>query len=82
MIKVLFFAKLSEQLKTRELQVESHLIQDTDQLLDYLTTYNPQWSPIFKSQHWLKAVNQHMTSDKVTLHDGDEVAYFPPVTGG
>jgi molybdopterin synthase sulfur carrier subunit len=30
----------------------------------------------------LVAVNQEMTSDDTALNDADEVAFFPPVTGG
>jgi len=30
----------------------------------------------------LVAVNQEMTSDDTVLCDADEVAFFPPVTGG
>ena len=82
MIKVLFFAKLSEQLGCRELQVNAELVQDTDQLFQYLNEQNSEWPAILKAQTWLKAVNQNMTADNVKLNDGDEVAYFPPVTGG
>ena len=82
MIKVLFFAKLSEQLDCRELQVEAGLVQDTDQLFEYLLSYKNYWSVILNAQVWLKAVNQVMQSDNIKLNDGDEVAYFPPVTGG
>jgi molybdopterin synthase sulfur carrier subunit len=28
------------------------------------------------------AVNQEMAEPEVTIKDGDEVAFFPPVTGG
>lgn len=82
MIKVLFFAKLSEQLGVRELQVEASLANDTDQLFDYLLNYQADWKGVLSSQPWLKAVNQTMSSDLVLLTSGDEVAYFPPVTGG
>ncbi|MDA7745975.1 molybdopterin converting factor subunit 1 [Psychromonas sp.] len=82
MIKVLFFAKLSEQLGCRELTVESDSIKDCEQLLQYLCEYKDDWSSILNAQSWLKAVNQSMTSNNVVLNDGDEVAFFPPVTGG
>jgi len=82
MIKVLFFAKLSEQLGERELHLDAHFAKDTDQLFTYLQAQTPEWSRILSGQPWLKAVNQTMTSDNVVLADGDEVAYFPPVTGG
>lgn len=82
MIKVLFFAKLSEQLGLRELHVEASSAHDTEQLFDYLMNHQPEWAAILSSQPWLKAVNQTMTTGSVTLKEGDEVAFFPPVTGG
>lgn len=82
MIKVLFFAKLSEQLGLRELLVDAHVAKDTDQLFQYLTEYKTEWNKILTSQLYLKAVNQAMVNDNLALEDGDEVAYFPPVTGG
>ncbi len=32
--------------------------------------------------HLLAAVNQEYTNLSQMVHDGDEVAFFPPVTGG
>ena len=32
--------------------------------------------------HLLVAVNQEYTDSKASVNDGDEVAFFPPVTGG
>ncbi|MCY7387167.1 MAG: MoaD/ThiS family protein [Burkholderiales bacterium] len=33
-------------------------------------------------KRWRVAVNQEMAAMETTLHAGDEVAIFPPVTGG
>ena len=33
-------------------------------------------------EHLLVAVNQEYTDSKASVSDGDEVAFFPPVTGG
>ena len=30
----------------------------------------------------LVAVNQELTSDDTVINDADEIAFFPPVTGG
>jgi molybdopterin synthase sulfur carrier subunit len=30
----------------------------------------------------LVAINQEMTDHEAAINDGDEVAFFPPVTGG
>jgi molybdopterin converting factor small subunit len=32
--------------------------------------------------HVMSAVNQQMVKDEEPVSDGDEVAFFPPVTGG
>ena len=82
MIKVLFFAKLSEQLGIRELQVDAKNAEDTKQLFTHLLNHKTEWASILTSQPCLKAVNQSMVANDVPLKDGDEVAYFPPVTGG
>lgn len=82
MITVLFFAKLSEQLGVRSLQVEWQSAKDTDQLFNYLVEYKAEWQTILTSQPCLKAVNQAMVNNNIALKEGDEVAYFPPVTGG
>jgi len=82
MINVLFFAKLSEMLNTRKILVPINAVEDTEQLMQYLMDKNDEWRDVLVSQTWLIAVNQHMCRENVVLKSGDEVAYFPPVTGG
>ena len=41
------------------------------------------WSQLLSPERSLScAVNQHSAAENVALSDGDEVAFFPPVTGG
>jgi molybdopterin synthase sulfur carrier subunit len=40
------------------------------------------WNEYLASGNALVAVNQEMTNDDAVLNDADEVAFFPPVTGG
>jgi len=82
MITVLFFAKLSEQLGVKSLQVDWQQAQDVEQLFQYLTEYKKEWSVALASQPCLRAVNQEMVTNNIKLKEGDEVAFFPPVTGG
>lgn len=40
------------------------------------------WPDITLPPNTLTAVNQEYADLDQTVHDGDEVAFFPPVTGG
>ncbi|MGB2079442.1 MAG: molybdopterin synthase sulfur carrier subunit [Vibrio sp.] len=81
MIQVLFFAQ------TREIIGEEGLCIDQDgitaaALVEQLAQKGPQWQQALSSDKLLVAVNQEMVSMQTELKSGDEVAFFPPVTGG
>jgi len=80
MIKVYFFARYREELKTAE-ETFSEQISDTEALLSILRDRGEPWSRVLDS-NVLCAVNQVMTKSLTPLKDGDEVGIFPPVTGG
>lgn len=80
MLKVLFFAQLREVLNTDSLELASQAT--VAELRAVLMTKGEIWKEYLASDSCLVAVNQTMASDKSALKDGDEVAFFPPVTGG
>ncbi|HVK99933.1 MAG TPA: molybdopterin converting factor subunit 1 [Dongiaceae bacterium] len=83
MIKVLFFARIRDQIGLSELTTE--LPEDVHDLSDFtraLIQANPSFEPALTERNVLTAVNQEMASPSTTIEDGDEIAYFPPVTGG
>ena len=41
-----------------------------------------RWREVLTRPNVIRAVNQCVVTDNARLHDGDEVAFFPPVTGG
>ncbi|HEY7865616.1 MAG TPA: molybdopterin converting factor subunit 1 [Psychromonas sp.] len=82
MIKVLFFAQIRDQLGVSELQVPSAENNDLTALIKNLKARNNNWSSVLSKGTLMVAVNQTMRSDNVPLCSGDEVAFFPPVTGG
>lgn len=82
MIKVLYFARLGEQLGTRSESLESEGLTQIKQLVDRLKSRGEPWDSSFRAGHVLVAINQEMTDFNGTLKDGDEIAFFPPVTGG
>lgn len=82
MIRVCFFAELRERLNCSQLEMDSVNGRDVNSLLTELLTLYPHWQSIFLEKKWLVAVNQTMGNLHTPVNDNDEVAFFPPVTGG
>lgn len=82
MIRVLFLAQLREQLGTAEQQIAAENIDSVLALKQYLVTHHPQWEQFLSNSKLLVAVNHEYAKTDVALTSGDEVAFFPPVTGG
>ncbi|MFH1815980.1 MAG: molybdopterin converting factor subunit 1 [Pseudomonadota bacterium] len=82
-IKVLYFAALREALGTPG---------ETVELPDGCTTLanvrsliagrGGDWDKLAQMKNLRAAINQRMVDPGATVADGDEVAFFPPVTGG
>jgi molybdopterin synthase sulfur carrier subunit len=81
MITVRFFASIRERLNTAQLQLPVE--RDVDALIAGLAReYGAQWEEVLRATNVIIAVNQRVTDASAPLHDGDELAFFPPVTGG
>ena len=87
-IKVLFFANFRELLDCSSMSIELKAGTDIQDLCDVIKGKGENWSSLFSNtqsdlNNKIKiAVNQEMTTLKYSLKNGDEVAFFPPVTGG
>ncbi len=83
-VKVLYFASLKEFLQRSEDTVEiPQSVKTVEDLKSLLAQSNPLLKEAFNKFPRLRcSVNQEMASDKTPVKDGDEVAIFPPVTGG
>jgi molybdopterin converting factor subunit 1 len=84
MITVLFFARIREQLGVDRLSLP---LSDTGltvaQLRQQLiAAHGGDWGKVLTANNIIKSVNQTVSDDTQVLVDGDEVAFFPPVTGG
>ncbi len=83
MITVRFFASLREQLGTGELQMAAVGLLTVDALIERLAAERGEvWHAALAAPQLIVAVNQQVASRTTQLVDGDEVALFPPVTGG
>lgn len=80
MIRVLYFARLRDRLGTAGEEI-ADLPGTVGELLDRLTARGDDWAEAL-SGRVLMAVNQEMADRDTPLADGDEVGFFPPVTGG
>jgi len=81
-IKILFFAQLREMLELESLEFAMPAAISVAQLKKQLAEKGGRWQLMFVEQEVLVAVNQVIRDDDTLLKAGDEVAFFPPVTGG
>ena len=81
MIKVLFFAQVRELGGSASLEI-STAYPDVAALRAALAGQGDRWALALESGKLLAAVNQTLVPMSHPLRDGDEVAFFPPVTGG
>lgn len=83
MIKILFFASLREALGCAELHITPHGEPATvADLLQNLLQQHPQWKDQLTATNLLISRNQEMARVTTQVYAGDEIAFFPPVTGG
>lgn len=83
MIRVLFFARLREQLGESGLDLPAEEAgASVGELLTRLRERDPRWSEALGETNLLCAVNHQQATHSDSLADGDEVAFYPPVTGG
>ena len=84
MIEIKYFARLSESLGKRSDQLEfDDQIQTAADVIQRLIDRGGKWADEFNGDNKiLVAINQQMREPEASVNDGDEVAFFPPVTGG
>ena len=84
MIEIRYFAYLRERLGTeRELLDPGPEVATLGDLLAHLRGRGGPWAEALgEGEQVMMAVNQAMARPDTPVGDGDEVALFPPVTGG
>ncbi|OIQ91918.1 molybdopterin synthase sulfur carrier subunit [mine drainage metagenome] len=83
MVKTLYFAGLREALASAgEDIVLPPTVNDVAALRAHLAARGERWAALAKTKNLRAAINQRMVDESAAVADGDEVAFFPPVTGG
>ncbi len=75
-IKIRYFASLREQFGVSELSI------DADNISTVYDVWNKANSGQPLPENVLYAVNMEYAQSDTQVNDNDEVAFFPPVTGG
>lgn len=75
-IQVQFFASLREQLGTQQAS-----LNHSDRL-DVTAVWHQTSNGVAMPDNTLCAINMEYVKPDAIVSDGDEVAFFPPVTGG
>ena len=83
-LKLLFFAALREQLGVADESIDlPEGVTTVAGLRSHLMQRGDAWQRALSSGRALRvAVNQDMAQASTPVRSGDEVAFFPPVTGG
>ena len=79
-----YFSWIKEHIGKPEEQIElpGH-INDVNDLINYLNEIDEKYSLIFEKKELIKiAVNKTYSSFDTNISNNDEIAFFPPVTGG
>jgi molybdopterin synthase sulfur carrier subunit len=83
-VTLLFFASLRESLGcSREELALPAGAATVSSLVEALRARGSRWTEAFApGRTWRVAVNQQMANLATPVKSGDEIAFFPPVTGG
>jgi molybdopterin synthase sulfur carrier subunit len=82
MINVLYFASVKERMGIAGESVATEKSITGEDLINLLSEKGEPWLSVLSDSRLLVAINQEMASLEDGISEGDEVAFFPPVTGG
>ncbi|MES2624180.1 MAG: molybdopterin converting factor subunit 1 [Pseudomonadota bacterium] len=84
MIDVHYFASVRESLGLAQEQIPANAEINTVLMLmnALVARHGERWDAVLRQSKVLMAVNKTVARTDTVIKDGDEVAFFPPVTGG
>lgn len=83
MLKIVFFAQTRELTDCDSIDISfDSTLSQLENIRQLLANKGDKWDLALQRDKLLVAVNQTMSPWDTVINDGDEVAFFPPVTGG
>jgi sulfur-carrier protein len=83
-INILYFARIKESVNYSSENID--LPSDVTTVIalkNYLALRGENWANLFNGKQVIRAaINHALVDDMARINVGDEVAFFPPVTGG
>ena len=77
-----YFAWIKEITNIEEEKINSNKINSLDELKIFIISKYPDLKKHLDKEILRFAVNQEYVSENIELNDSDEIAVFPPVSGG
>ena len=82
MITIKYFASLKSIAEKEEDNLDIERPISIDQLSDIISKTAPKMGAVIREKKVMISVNQEMADADTVIHDGDEVAFLPPFSGG
>ncbi len=84
MAKLLYFAWVRQKIGKSEEEIAlPESVSTIGELMDELAKRGPSYAAAFRNAGSIRcAVNQEHKAFDTAIKDSDEIAFFPPVTGG
>ena len=83
-INILYFARIKESVNYSSENIDlPNDVTTVTALKNYLALRGENWANLFNGKQVIRAaINHALVDDMAKISAGDEVAFFPPVTGG
>ncbi|MDY6215828.1 molybdopterin synthase sulfur carrier subunit [Actinobacillus porcinus] len=81
MLKILFFAQTRELIGVDQLELNAEFAT-AEAVREHLAAQGGKWALALAKGKLLVAINQTLSPLESAVKSGDEIAFFPPVTGG
>ncbi len=84
MLTIRFFSLIRERLNIGEMHIEwQEQLSTVAAIKEHLVeTHDDTWREVLFQPNVVHALNQRVVFPDTSVQDGDEVAFFPPMTGG